>query len=155
MSKQKTYQIFSIGQVRRENGEIRLEIEKPYRPALLQLEHFSHVIAFWWAHHLDDEEHRNIMTCQPPYAEEYESGMFATRSPIRPNPISISTCKLLEVDQENGIVRIADIDAMDETPLLDLKAYYPVCDRVKDAHIPEWLSDWPEWMPENGIGLEQ
>ena len=37
----------------------------------------------------------------------------------------------------------------------DLKAYFPVCDRVKESHIPEWLSDWPEWMPETGIGLEE
>ncbi len=45
-------------------------------------------------------------------------------------------------------------DAYDGTPTVDLKAYLPVCDRVKEPSIPEWLSYWPEWMPEEGIGLE-
>jgi len=48
---------------------------------------------------------------------------------------------------------VSDIDAYDGTPIVDLKAYFPVCDRVKEATIPEWLSNWPEWMPEQGIGL--
>ena len=48
---------------------------------------------------------------------------------------------------------MADIDAYDGTPIVDLKAYFPVCERVKEAHIPEWLADWPEWMPEEGLGL--
>ncbi len=51
-------------------------------------------------------------------------------------------------------MRIADIDAYDGTPLVDLKAYFPVCDRVQEARIPEWLAGWPEWMPEEGLGLE-
>ena len=49
--------------------------------------------------------------------------------------------------------KVADIDAYDGTPIVDLKACFPVCERVKEAYIPEWLSDWPEWMPEEGIGL--
>jgi tRNA (Thr-GGU) A37 N-methylase len=48
---------------------------------------------------------------------------------------------------------VADIDAYDGTPVIDLKAYFPVCDRVKEARIPAWLVDWPEWMPEEGLGL--
>jgi len=70
----------------------------------------------------------------------------------RPNPIAMTTCKILKIDETNGIVHIADIDAYNGTPIVDLKAYFQVCDRVKDARIPEWLSDWPEWMPEDGIG---
>jgi tRNA (Thr-GGU) A37 N-methylase len=66
----------------------------------------------------------------------------------------MTTCKLLGVDEGNGMVQIADIDAYDGTRIVDLKAYFPVCDRVKEAHIPTWLSDWPEWMPDGGIGLE-
>jgi tRNA (Thr-GGU) A37 N-methylase len=65
----------------------------------------------------------------------------------------MTTCKILKVDEKNGIIQVADIDAFDGTPIVDLKAYYPVCDRVKDTRIPEWFSDWPEWMPETGIGL--
>lgn len=69
------------------------------------------------------------------------------------NPIAMTTCKMLEVNEKDGTIQVADIDAYDGTPIVDLKAYFPVCDRVKEARIPKWLSDWLEWMPEQGIGL--
>lgn len=149
-----TYQLQPIGSVRRTKQEIRLQIDEAFRPALKQLDLFSHVVVFWWADRFDDTESRNILVCKPPYAAEHETGIFATRSPIRPNPIAMTTCKLLSVDQSKGIVRIANIDAVDGTPVVDLKAYFPVCDRVKQAHLPAWLDGWPEWMPEDGVGLQ-
>ncbi|MBN1315780.1 MAG: tRNA (N6-threonylcarbamoyladenosine(37)-N6)-methyltransferase TrmO [Anaerolineales bacterium] len=149
-----TFSIKSIGQVRRLDEGIRLDIAEPYRPAMAKLEHFSHVMVFWWADQLDDEESRGVLQCNPPYAEEYVTGVFATRSPLRPNPIALSTCRILDVDHQAGSIKIDNIDALEGTPIVDLKAYFPVCDRVRKASIPEWLSDWPEWMPEEGIGLE-
>jgi tRNA-Thr(GGU) m(6)t(6)A37 methyltransferase TsaA len=148
-----TYQIHPIGHIRRNGKGIRLEISQPFRPALKELEHFSHVMVFWWANHVDDAESRRVLVCNPPYAQDHETGVFATRSPLRPNPIAMTTCKLLKVDEASGVVQVADIDALDGTPVVDLKAYFPVCDRVEHAHIPDWLAGWPEWMPENGIGL--
>jgi tRNA (Thr-GGU) A37 N-methylase len=44
------------------------------------------------------------------------------------------------------IVHLAWIDAFDGTPVLDLKPYIPISDRVRDVRIAEWLADWPEWM---------
>lgn len=93
------------------------------------------------------------MKTNPPYAGEVECGVFATRAEYRPNPIAMTTCKILEVKEGEGIVRIGDIDAFDGTEVVDLKAYFPVCDRVQEYSVPEWISDWPEWMPENGLGL--
>lgn len=151
---QQTFSLYPIGVVRRDDGQIYLEIEAAYRPALKQLGHFSHVMAFWWADRFDNEEGRSLLQTEPPYAPEHVSGVFATRSPYRPNPIAMTTCKLLAVDEERGRVQVADIDAVDGTPIVDLKAYFPVCDRVSEAHIPDWLADWPEWMPEEGVGLE-
>lgn len=149
-----TYQLQPIGSIRRTKQEIRLQIDAAFRPALKQLDQFSHVVVFWWADRFDDAESRNTLVCKPPYAAEHETGVFATRSPIRPNPIAMTTCELLGVDEAQGIVRIANIDAVDGTHIVDLKAYFPVCDRVKQAHIPAWLAGWPEWMPEEGIGLQ-
>jgi tRNA-Thr(GGU) m(6)t(6)A37 methyltransferase TsaA len=149
-----SYRIFPIGHVRRQDDHVCLEIEERYRSALKQLDKFSHVIAVWWAHELDNEEARSILTCEPPYAKGHVTGVFACRAEYRPNPIAISTCKVVAVDEDEGRVDVNDIDAMEGTPILDLKAYFPVVDRAKDAHIPEWLSDWPEWLPEEGIGLD-
>ena len=147
------YQLYPIGYVRRPENEIYLEICDSIRPALKQLDQFSHVMVFWWADRHDNEDSRGIMQTEPPYAEGKVTGVFACRAEYRPNPIAMTVCKLLAVDEAQGTVRVADIDAYDGTPIVDLKAYFPVCDRVKEAHIPAWLSDWPEWMPEEGIGL--
>jgi tRNA-Thr(GGU) m(6)t(6)A37 methyltransferase TsaA len=148
------YQIRPIGYIRRNEGGIHLEIGEPFRPALKQLNHFSHVMVFWWADRFDNAKSRGMLQTRPPYAEEHLTGVFATRAPYRPNPIAMTTCKLAGVDEESGMVKVADIDAFDGTRIVDLKAYFPVCDRVQEAHIPEWLSDWPEWMPDDGVGLE-
>ena len=150
---QETFHLFPIGRVRRGAEGIRIEVDVPYRPALKQLDQFSHVMVFWWADWFDNDEYRAMLQCEPPYAQGHVTGVFATRAPYRPNPIAVTTCKLLAVDGEQGLLEVADIDAVDGTRVVDLKAYFGVCDRVREAHIPEWLSDWPEWMPENGVGL--
>jgi tRNA (adenine37-N6)-methyltransferase len=144
-----TFQLHPIGTVRQPHErDYRLEILPRYRPALKQLEHFSHVIAVWWAHEHDTPQSRAITTCEPPYAEGKVTGLFACRAEYRPNPVALTTCRILGVDEAAGIVHVAWIDAHDSTPLLDLKAYFPVADRVRAPRIPDWLSDWPEWMPE-------
>ncbi|MBN1488263.1 MAG: tRNA (N6-threonylcarbamoyladenosine(37)-N6)-methyltransferase TrmO [Anaerolineae bacterium] len=154
-NQQEAYQMYSIGQVQRGTDGVYLKVFDTYRPALKQLGQFSHVMVFWWADQFDTEEFRGVLQSNPPYAEDKLTGVFASRSPLRPNPIAMTTCKLLDVDEEAGIVRIGDIDAFDGTQIVDLKAYFPVCDRVEQAYIPDWLVGWPEWMPENGIGLEE
>jgi tRNA-Thr(GGU) m(6)t(6)A37 methyltransferase TsaA len=154
-SQKETYQVRPIGTIRRNGDEIRLEIDEAFRPGLKQLEHFSHVLVFWWAELFDNEESRAMLQMQPPYAEDHVTGVFACRSPFRPNPIMMTTCKLLGIDEAQGSLKVADIDAFDGTRVVDLKAHFPVCDRVQQAHIPAWLSGWPEWMPEDGIGLEE
>jgi tRNA-Thr(GGU) m(6)t(6)A37 methyltransferase TsaA len=153
MSKTKSYKLHPIGKVKRTNGSRFLEVFEPFRPALKRLGCFSHVMVFWWAHKHDNEESRSILQCRPPYAKDKETGVFATRAEYRPNPIAVSTCKILKIDEKKGVIEVGNIDAFDGTPIMDLKAYFPVCDRVKKARIADWLSDWPEWMPEDGIGL--
>jgi tRNA-Thr(GGU) m(6)t(6)A37 methyltransferase TsaA len=155
LSKQPTFPVSPVGYVRRTGNGLHLQIDEPFRPGLKQLDHFSHVIVLWWADRFDSTEARAMLQARPPYAEEHLTGVFASRAPYRPNPIGMTTCKLEGVDEEVGVVEIADIDAFDGTAVVDLKAYFPVCDRVQQAQIPEWLSDWPEWMPDGGIGLEE
>jgi tRNA-Thr(GGU) m(6)t(6)A37 methyltransferase TsaA len=147
------FSIFPIGTVRRSEKCTFIELFEPYRPALKQLDHFSHVMVLWWADQHDNEQSRARLQTKPPYAQGVVTGVFATRAEYRPNPIAVTTCKLLSVDEETGTIQVANIDAFDGTPVLDLKAYFPVCDRVERTTIPEWLSGWPVWMPEDGLGL--
>jgi len=154
MSTDKRFEIRSIGSIRRENDKIFLQIDEKIRPALKELDKFTHVMVFWWADQHDNEESRTTLQTRPPYAEEYLCGVFATRAEYRPNPIEMTVCKIVSIDETKGIVTVGNIDAFDGTNIIDLKAYFPVCDRVRDAKLPEWLEGWPEWMPDNGIGME-
>jgi tRNA-Thr(GGU) m(6)t(6)A37 methyltransferase TsaA len=146
-------EISPIGKVSRNDSSVVLAIDEEFASGLKQLEHFSHVMVLWWADRTDDPESRRTLTCRPPYAEEHLTGVFACRAEYRPNPIAVTTCRIEEVDEDRGEVVVQDIDALDGSPILDLKAYFPVLDRVREAHIPGWLEGWPEWMPEEGIGL--
>jgi tRNA-Thr(GGU) m(6)t(6)A37 methyltransferase TsaA len=153
--KAETYEVFPVGYVRRDNGRTYLEILEPYTPALKELEQFSHVQVLWWFNRFDDDLYRAITQSEHAPYEAPVMGVFACRSPVRPNPIALTTAQILSVDQGKGMVEIANIDAHDDTPVLDLKAYIPVCDRVKDVSVGPWCAEWPEWMPEEGLGLEE
>lgn len=143
----KTYQVRPIGAVRAtEDGLFALEILEPYRPALQQLDKFSHVRVIWWADQCDTAEDRAVMQVEPPYAKGYVVGVFACCSPARPNPIATTTCFVMGIDPAKGIVSIPWIDAFDGTPILDLKPYIPIADRVRDFYVPEWLAPLPDWM---------
>ena len=146
-----THRVQSIGTVRRDKDTVFLDIPEAFRPGLAQLKRFSQLIVLWWDDRHDNEESRVMLQTRPPYAEDKLTGVFACRSEYRPNPIAFTMCKILNVDEQEG--RIV-IDAFDGTQILDLKPYFPVCDRVKNASIPEWLAGWPNWMPERGLGLE-
>lgn len=148
-----TYQIDTIGTVQRQNGKVMIQINEPYRTALKGLGDFSHVYILLWASRYDDNSHREARVVPLPYAEGVETGVFANRSPVRPNPILVSLCNINNVDESEGIIELNDIDAFNDTPVLDIKPYYPVTDRVKEARIPDYLIGWPEWFPEEGIGL--
>ena len=147
------FEVYPIGRVHRSDDAVVLEIDAPLRPALKDLEQFSHVMVFWWADQFDNDEDRAKLHIHPPYAPDRAMGVFATRSPFRPNPIAMTTCPIVDIDAEQGRITVTDIDAVDETQIIDLKAYFPICDRVRDAHIPSWLAGWPEWMPEGGTRL--
>lgn len=145
----KPVQVYPIGRVRATGRNGAVWIAEPFRSALKQLDKFSHLIVIWWADRSDRPGRRAILTTNPPYARNRETGVFACRSPYRPNPVALTTCRIVGVDPEKGLVRVRNLDARAGTPVIDLKAYFPVCDRVKKAQIPEWCPrSWPEWVTE-------
>jgi tRNA (adenine37-N6)-methyltransferase len=149
-----SYEAHPIGTVHSSDDGSYLEIFESFRPALRQLDQFSHVIVVWWADQHDNPEARSLLQCQPPYAENEVTGVFACRAEYRPNPVALTVCRMPDgVDEEAGIVPLEWIDAIDGTPVLDLKAYFPICDRVRDVKVPEWVADWPEWL-EDAYKLE-
>jgi len=81
------------------------------------------------------------MQCELPYAPGTIAGVFACRAEYRPNPIALTTSEISSIDESKGIIKITDIDAYDNSPILDLKGYIHVCDRVKDVRVPPWFAD--------------
>ena len=146
-------QLAPIGVVKRSDQAVTLEILEPYRPGLLQLDRFSHVLVLWWANLHDNPDSRTKLVTELPYAPGVQAGVFACRAEYRPNPIAVTACKLLDLDHENGTVAIVDIDAYDGSPVLDLKPYIPVADRLEKVEVPEWYHGWPDYMPDEGFGL--
>lgn len=147
---QPTYQLQPIGYVRAKQDGFWLEILEPYRPALKEMRQFSHVLILWWADQHDNPTDRALLTTELPYAPGVTAGVFACRAPYRPNPIALTTMFVLHVDEENGRVLLPWIDAEDGTPVLDLKPYIPISDRIRDVQVAEWMAGWPQWMEEAG-----
>lgn len=149
------YEITPIGKVVRTKYATQLWIKEPYWPALTRLEEFSHIVVIWWAHTYDSERFRGRVTTKPFYDKKTTTGIFATRSPVRPNPIMITTCKIESVEQEEGLVLIQNIDVTNHTPILDIKPYFSCYDKPKRTRIPKRLpKEWNQAIPDHGVGPE-
>ena len=142
-----------IGRLERDGSLTCLRLGKEYRPALKELEGFSHAQILWWFDGFDTDEHRSMTQFDPPF-EAPRLGVFASHAPFRSNPIALSTVKIIAVDETTGTVAIKKIDADEGSPVLDIKPYLPFYDRVESPRVPEWASRRPSWMPEDGVGLD-
>jgi len=107
------------------------ELEQSFAEGLEGLEEFSHVILIYYFHKSGTPKLR-----QKPFLDEKEHGIFAIRSPHRPNPIGISIVELVKV--EGNRVYFNNADMLDETPLIDIKPFVPKFDNRPDATMG-WL----------------
>lgn len=145
------FQISPIGKISISNGEMYIELKPDYIPALKALDGFSHINVLWWFSEFDNEEARRMLEAPQPYKKAPEVvGIFATRSPVRPNPIALSTSQIINIDYESGIIQLAYIDANDNSPVLDIKPYTPSLDRVENPKVPDWCSHWPKSLEQSG-----
>lgn len=144
-------QVKPIGKVKcYENGTF-ICLEEEYIPGLKALEGCSHINVIWWFSDCDNETDRNELQTEQPYKSAPEiMGVFAMRSPARPNPIALTASQVIDIDFEKGIIRISFIDANDDTPVLDIKPYTPSFDRVEKPGVPAWCSEWPKSTEESG-----
>jgi len=133
-------------------GTVRSEIKQPTRQkstdtvseiiidsslaeALDNLEEFSHIIVLYWLHKSPHRAPKKVHPKGNPGTEPM--GVFATRSPDRPNPIGKTTVRLLE--RKDNVLKVQGLDAIDGTPVLDIKPYIPGYDNVENAKAPAWM----------------
>ena len=112
-----------------DTGEI--EIFSEFQSGLTDLDGFSHLILIYYFHRA-----KNPTLMVKPFMDDVEHGVFATRSPARPNPIGFSIVKLDQIQGNRLLVQ--GLDIINKTPLLDIKPYVPGFDHV-DAKRIEWL----------------
>lgn len=144
-------QLKQIGIVLSQDGEMIIKLAPEYIPALQGLEDFSHLAVLWWFSEFDSGEARSVLEAPRPYKNGPEVlGIFATRSPVRPNPIALSVAEVLGIDMRKGEIRVAWIDANHGSPVVDLKPYTPSADRVEHPQVPGWCAHWPKSLETSG-----
>ena len=144
-------QVNSIGKVKVNEKGMFIELERKYIPALQALDGFSHLNVIWWFSEFDNEEARNVLESPKPYKNSPDvMGIFATRSPVRPNPVALSTVQIINIDYKTGLIQIGYIDANHGSLVIDLKPYTPSLDRVEAPKVPEWCKHWPLSIEQSG-----
>lgn len=103
-----------------------IEIFPEFQPALKGIEKVSHVFVLYWL----DQADRQVLQ-SPTSFSETPLGVFVSRSPNRPNPIALCIAEILEIDGNR--LTVCGVDALDGSPLLDMKIYSPEIDSVPDA----------------------
>ena len=119
-----------------EEIESRILLQDEWVDGLEGLQEFSHIVVIFWLDRPSDTE--VPLKVHPGGKEDMPLvGLFATRTPLRPNPIAVTSVDLLAVESDALLVR--GLDAFDGTPVLDIKPYLIRGDCKPYASVPEWL----------------
>ncbi len=133
-----TFSVDPIGHVKKSEDRTLIVLDEKYTPATLGMEGFSHFYVIWWFDKNDTPQKRAILQVHPMGRRDNpRTGVFATRSPVRPNLIALTLCKLVSV--KGNVIEIENTDAFDGTPVLDIKPFIPGYDSTTEARVPEWL----------------
>lgn len=110
-------------------------LDKKFTKALQGIEDYSHVIIVYWMDKMKNYVIRHRPQGNP---EAPVVGIFACRCAQRPNPIGLTTVKLLS--RKGNKIRVQGLDALQGTPVLDIKPYWSQYDKVEKAKIPGWVN---------------
>lgn len=113
--------------------ESEIEVFPEYTPGLADVERCSHLIVLYWL----DRADRTMLHATPP-GQTVARGVFSTRSPNRPNPVGFGVVDLVAV--EGGTLRVRGLDALDGTPLIDIKPYSSEVDAIMDVTVG-WMKN--------------
>lgn len=120
-------------------GEVVSEVvlDESLAAGLDGIEEFSHVLVLFWMHRAAEAEPVRMRRRPQGRADMPELGIFAQRARHRPNPIGVAAVKLLR--REGNRLFVEGLDAINGTPVLDVKPYVPAYDRVEAPRVAEWV----------------
>lgn len=114
-----------------------LVIDKNLDGILDGIEDFSHITVLFWAHRVQPER-RSVTKIHPMGNTDFPLvGVFATHSPVRPNTILTTDVRLLK--REGNILTVTGLDALDGSPILDIKPCMTADESFKDFRVPDWV----------------
>jgi len=119
--------------VSEDKGDFRVVVDEEYAKGLSDLEKFRYMYIIYY---IDRLTHSPSMMVSPPWISGAKVGLFASRSPARPNPIGISVVRIKKI--AGNEISTSGLDVFDNTPLLDIKPYVKDLDSKKDANYG-WL----------------
>jgi len=117
----------------------RISLKPEYSPGLLGLGDFSHVIVVTYLHKASFDPARHLQRRPRGLEQMPKVGIFSQRAKDRPNPLGITAVELLDVGENHITVR--GLDAIDGTPVIDIKPYFPQYDRVDSPVVPAWVEE--------------
>ncbi len=133
-----SFRIIPVGVVRKTDTAVSIDIFDDFTDALLGLDGFSHIVVLFWFDQNDTAEKRRVLQVHPRKDPRNPlTGVFATHSPQRPNLIGLTVCKIISILGHS--IEIEDIDALDGSPVIDLKCYIPGSVGEKDVRLPDWV----------------
>ena len=126
----------SIGnEVRDRNRLSQIILENELVKALDGIEEFSHIFVIFWLHKISKEQRQTLKVHPRGRRDMPLLGIFATRTMLRPNPIGLTLVELVRV--EGRVLTVRGLDAIDGTPVLDIKPF-DSWDMTKTAKVPRW-----------------
>jgi len=133
-----------IGKVEHASEELcEIRVSNEFCGGLKGLSTFSHIIVLYWFHKRDDEVNRRTLRVTPrKHPGAPEVGVFASRSPSRPNSIGLCVAEVLKI--EDCLLAVKGLDAFEGSPVIDIKPYLPRADSVPNAIVPEWTLRGPK-----------
>ena len=114
-----------------------IHIDDVYAAGLQGIDNWSHVMVVYYMHEAPFDLEHDLVTRPRDRDDMPEVGVFARRSPNRPNGIGVTAVEVVKV--EGRVLTVRRLDAIDGTPVLDIKPYAPVYDSVYEPLIPVWF----------------
>ena len=115
----------------------RIKLLAKYQAGLFGLDQFSHLLVITYLHQASFKSTEHLIRRPRGLSSMPLVGIFAQRAKDRPNPIGVTAVSILSATADSVFVR--GLDAIDGTPVLDLKPYYPQYDCINGAIVPEWV----------------
>lgn len=123
--------------------EVESDLTGEIAESIKYIETGAFLRVIWWFDRFDDKRYRNHLMCNPPYENAPKCGVFATRSPVRPNPLASTIVKVKSTDPYNKCISILGFDGFENSMILQIMPYQEK--DISGVRVPEWVGHWTDF----------